>query len=215
MKRLTKLGLAGALALVAASGVAGTASATTISPTSTAFTLSSTNSALALSGGGSVTCSSSTISGTTPASGSATWLSISATLAYSGCSAFGFSASVTPVAACHTTAKPILHFMSTSFSQAVLEVTLPSACRIDVSVPILGCTLTVTGGQAIGNVTSGVGGILWTDSTTKSGAALTAAAVSSIHSNGVGTGCSAAGTHTGTLSGNYAITSATNVTVFP
>jgi hypothetical protein len=215
MKHLKKLGLAGALALVAVSGVAGTASATTISPASTAVTLTSTNSALALSGGGSVTCTSSTIAGTTPASGSATWLSIPSTLAYSGCSAFGFSASVTPVAACHTTAKPILHVMSTSATQAVSQVTLPATCTIDVSIPILGCTLTVTGGQTVGNGTSGAGGILWTNSVTKSGAALTAATVSSIDSNGIGAGCSTAGAHTGTLSGNYTITSATNVTVLP
>jgi hypothetical protein len=218
MRRFKQLGLAGALALVAVSGLAGIASATTMSPASTAVTLSSTNTALAVSGGGSITCSSTTMKGTTPASGGATWGTFRLTIDWTGCTAFGFTASVTPNAACNSTAEEDVHFMSISTSPpftAEFVETVPSACTTDVSIPSTGCTLTITGGQTIGNGTSGTGGIGWTNASPKSSLVFSAATVSSIDSNGVGPACSTAGTHTGTLSGNFVVSSATNVTITP
>lgn len=209
MKHLKKLGLAGAI-VVATCGLAGTASATTVDPATTAVTLTSTNSALTVSGSGiPVTCQHSTISGTTP-SGSATWLSISATLTYSNCTAFGLAANVSQTAACHNSSTgPQLHVMS---PPVAIVVTLRE-CVIDVNIPSTGCTLTVGGTQTVGNGTGGAGGIGWTNLSTKSVAHLNNATVPSVTSNGTGFLCPTAGAHTGTLSGTYAVASATNVTV--
>jgi hypothetical protein len=210
MKHLKKLGLASALALVATCGVVGTASATLIEPGSTAVTLTSTNSALAVSGGGTVSCSTSTISGTTPAVGAAaTWKTIpTTTLTYSGCTALGFvGASVIANGKC-----PILHAMGISATSAVGVVTLPASCSVDVNIAAIGCTLTIAGPQTIGNGTIGTGGIQWTN-LASSIAHINTATVPSVVSNGVGFGCATTGAHTGTLSGTYVRSSATNVTV--
>jgi hypothetical protein len=139
------------------------------------------------------------------------------TLRYSGCSAFGFSTTVTPSAGCDALTAPTLHFMGVSAPTAVVKLTLPTGCNIGINVPSISCTLTVTGiGQTIGNGLTGTGGITWTNASPKSSANAVAALVSHIDSSGGGPGCpSAGGGHTGTLSGNYTVTSATNVTVTP
>jgi hypothetical protein len=217
MRHLKKLGLASALALVATFGIVGSASATTIVPAGATTDLFSSNSALAVSGGGSVACTNSDISGTTPAVGdSTTWKSFpGTTLAYSGCTAFGFvGAAVTPNVGCHTTAtKPILHAMFVSTLTAIGVVTIPSGCTIDVSIAAVGCTLTIPGPQTVGNGTAGTGGIDYT-STNPAVAHINSAVVPTVISNGVGAGCPTAGHHTGTLTGLYTRTAATsNVTV--
>jgi hypothetical protein len=212
MRHLRKLSLASALALVATCGVVGSASATLIDPASTSVTFTSTNSALAVSGGGNVSCSHSTITGTTPAAGAAaTWKAISPmTPTYSSCQALGFvPAFVTPNGSCI-----VLHAMGVNAASAIGVVTLPSGCSIDVSIPAIGCTLTIAGPQTIGNGTAGAGGIQWTNLAT-SVTHVNAATVPSVVSNGVGFGCATAGAHTGTLSGLYTRSSATNVTVTP
>jgi hypothetical protein len=219
MKHLKKLGLASALALVATCGLVGSATATTITPASTSVTLTSTNSSLAVSGGGAVSCTHSTISGTTPASGGTTWVSIDSatnTLTYTGCTAFFLPASVTPNAACHSTARPVLHVMFDNPPPVVANVvTLRATCSIDVSIPAIGCTLTIAGPQTIGNGTAGAGGIRWTNLSPLSRAHINAATVPSVVSNGVGAGCSTAGAHTGTLTGTYNQVSGSPVTVTP
>jgi hypothetical protein len=218
MRHLKKLGLASVLALVATCGVVGSASATLIEPGSTAFTLTSTNFSWSVSGGGTVSCSTSTISGTTPAVGVATsWKTIAATtLAYSGCTALGFEGiSVTSSEGCHTAAtSPKLHFMGVTAATAISVVTIPAGCSIDFSTPSIGCTLTIPGPQTIGNGTAGAGGIDWTD-LASSTAHFNAVLVPTVHSNGVGFGCATAGNHTMTWTGNYTRSSATNVTVTP
>jgi hypothetical protein len=212
MRHLKKLGLAAALALVATCGVVGTASATLIEPGSTAVTLTSTNWVFMLSGGHTVTCTSATISGTTPAVGTAaTWKSIPNTAqTYTGCQAIGFiPTSVTLSGSC-----PVLHAMGVSAGSAIGVMTLPSGCSIDISIPSIGCTMTIPGPQSIGNGTAGSGGIQWTNAAT-SVAHFNSATIPSVVSNGVGFGCGSAGAHTGTVSATYTRTSATNVVVTP
>jgi hypothetical protein len=212
MRHLKKLGLASALALVATCGLVGSASATLIEPGGTAFTLTSTNSTLTIIGSGNVSCTNATISGTTPAVGTAaTWKTIpSTTLAYSGCMAIGFfAASVTASGSC-----PVLHAMGITATSALAVVTLPSGCSIDIALPGIGCTMTIAGPQTIGNGTAGTGGINWTNAVT-SVAHLNAATVPSVVSNGVGFGCPTAGAHTGALSGTYVRSSSTNLIVTP
>jgi hypothetical protein len=224
MQHLKKLGVAAVMALVvvACAGVT-SASATTICVSGTvtgpctdghpggAVTATSTNSQLAVSGGGTVACSNSTISGTAPAT-TATTIAIPVTLTYTGCNAFGFSATVTVGEPCHTAgSQPILDvmFLTASAPQAVGTVTLPAACDFTVHIPLISCTVTITGGQTIGNGGTGTGGIAWTNgnSTTKSFASLNNAVVPDVHSSGGGFGCPSAGTHTGTLTGAYTVTS--------
>jgi hypothetical protein len=215
MKYLKKLGLATAVALVATCGIAGAASATTIEPANTAFTLTSTNSILNLSGGGSVSCNHSVLTSDTPALSHGTWGTATVTtLAYSGCNFGGLgAASVTPSEGCHTAAtSPRLHLMGVNAASAIGTLTLPAACSIDMAIPAIGCTLTITGGQTIGNGTPGAGGINWTNLVT-SNAHVNGATVPLIDSNGVGFPCPTAGAHTGTLTGTFVRTSATNVTV--
>jgi hypothetical protein len=147
--------------------------------------------------------------------GGTTWVGVDETMAFSGCSAFGFSASVTPIAACNTTAKFRGHFSSLTIGHWLHLLTISTGCSIDVGIPVLGCTLTVTGGQTVGNGTAGTGGAAGTNGSPKSSLVFNAATINTIDSNGVGAGCATAGSHTGTLSGTYNVSSATNVTVTP
>jgi hypothetical protein len=218
MKHLKQLCRIAAMALVANCGVVGSASATTIEPASTAVTLSSANWSFQMHGGATVSCTASTVSGTTPAAGPvATWKALTdATLTYTGCMAIGFvNATVTPNAGCHTAATaPQLHLMGVNAATAVGVLTLPSGCNIDISIPAIGCTWTIPGFQPIGNSTGGTGGIQWTNASPNI-AHVNGARVPTVASNGVGIGCGMAGDHTGTVFGNYTRTSATNVTVTP
>jgi hypothetical protein len=217
MKHLKKLGLASAIALIAVCGMAGSASATTIDHVTTPVSLLSTNSVLSVHGSATITCTSSTLTGVTPDHSRATWLQIPGTLNYSGCTAFGFTANITPTESCTTAAsQPLVDVMynhGPPVSVAVV-VTLRT-CNITINLPALGCHMTVTGNnQSIGNGTAGVGGIQWTNLSTKSQADVSSTLVSNIDSNGAGVGCpSAGGGHTGTLNGTYTINSATNITV--
>jgi hypothetical protein len=225
MKHLKKVGFATLSALIVAACVGATsASATTIcvgggvtAPCTDghpggAVTLASTNSSLAVSGGGTVSCNTSTISGTAPST-TATWLSFPVTLSYSGCTAFFFPASVTVPANCSATgANPIrldAMYNQAAAPQGVGLVTIPAGCDITVEIPSIGCDLTVAGPQTIGNGGTGTGGISWTNgnSSTRSSASLNSATLPTIESNGVGFGCPSAGAHSGTLTGTYSVTS--------
>jgi hypothetical protein len=212
MKHLKKLGVAAAMsmALVACVG-ATSASATGIHPGSTAVTLSSTNSSLSIHGSSTINCTSSTITGTTPPTADiTTWVSIKATLAYSGCTAFGIiPATVTVPAVCQAAGASAvtLHIMGTTVTTADGTVTIPSGCTITVDIPAASCTLTFAGPQTVGAAS----GIDWTNgsSTVFSFAQLTNALVPSISSSGGSSGCPTAGAHTGTLNGRYTVTSPT------
>jgi hypothetical protein len=221
MKHLVKLGLATAMILVATCGVAGTASATTIEPANTPFIMSSTSTTASTSATLVVDpeqfafgCSS-TITGTTGVVSHGTWASAPAdTLGFTLCTTFGGSvpSPILTNEACHTPLGRItLHLMSTGSSTAIGTLTLPHPCTITISIPLTGCTMTITGTQNIGNGTAGAGGIDWTNRSPKSRADFNGAIIERIGSNGVGAGCPTAGNHTGTLFGNYDIISPTNV----
>jgi hypothetical protein len=216
MMHLRKLGLAAAMSLVAACAMVSTASATTIEPANTEVTAVATDGVLSVHGSAAdVSCGTGTITATTGALTHSTWASATIdALTFANCSVPIFGATVvTPAAACSTTGRPILHAMTVSSTSSIGLVTLPASCSFDIRITSLGCTMTVTGGQTIGNGTAGVGGINWSNLSPKSRATLNAATVPKVDSNGVGFGCPSAGAHTGTLSGNYNITSPTNVTV--
>jgi hypothetical protein len=213
MRHLRKLGLATAMTLAATCGMVSTASATTIEPANIEGTLASTNSQLSVDPENApVKCTGSSITVTTGPDTTATWASATIdTLTYTNCTALSglVAASVTPSEGCHTPAGRLtLHADGN-----VGIITIPLSCSFDIAIPSVGCTLTVTGGQNIGNGTAGAGGIQWTNLSTKSAADLNSAIVENVDSNGTGIGCPAAGHHTGTLTGIYNITSATNVTV--
>jgi hypothetical protein len=206
--RYLKQGLACAAALAAVCGLAEAVSATTIDPAGTALTLTSTNFALAVSGGGTLTCTSSTLTGTTPAAGDATtWKSIPLTPVWTGCTAFGLAATVNPSHSCHTAGtQPVLHLHAGPPARGVFTWNL---CTIHIVTHATGCTQVI---PSQGSLTTG---ITWTNVSPKSALTFSAAPVSTVTSNGVGFGCPSAGVHTATWSGNYTISSATNVTVTP
>jgi hypothetical protein len=222
MKQLKTLGLAAVLALVVVACIGATsASATTIcvggavtAPCTDghpggAVVLTSSNGVLQVHGGGTVQCTDSTISGTAPATSAAS-LSIPATLAFANCTAFLFPATVTVGEPCHTAAtQPRLDvtWNQAAAPQASATVTLPVGCHITVDIPAISCTLTVTGGQTIGNGGAGAGGIAWTNGTAsaKSSAHVNNALLPDVHSSGGGFGCPSAGTHSGTLAGTYSV----------
>jgi hypothetical protein len=218
MKHLKKLGLATAMILVATCGMSSAASATTIEPANTEFTLVSTNFSWTVDPEGTtISCTNFTMTGNTGPLTHTTWSSATiTTLTVTGCNVLGSSINVTPSEGCHTAAtSPRLDLMGVSTINAGGTLTLPAACSIDFATPTTGCTQTITGGQTIGNGTTGAGGINWTNLSPKSQAHLNRAVVEKFDSNGVGFACPAAGNHTATLSGTYGITSPTNVTVTP
>jgi hypothetical protein len=217
MRLLKKLGGATAVSLVAACGLVGSASATTIEPANTEFTMTSTNSRFIVDTT-PVSCGSSVLTGDTGALTHTTWASATVTtLAYTGCTAFGLATTVTPREGCHTPAgRPILHGMGVN-ATAIGTITLPASCSIDIAISMTSCAMTITGGQTIGNGTAGTGGIDWTNlgaGGAKSVAHFNYAHIPVIDSNGA-IGCPASPTATGTLTGDYNITSATNITITP
>jgi hypothetical protein len=209
MTHLKRLGLAAAMTLAATCGVVGSASATTIEPANTAFFMTSTNFSLVVNGAGTVTCSHTQFGGFTPTTGGATWAEVTVSLAFTGCATGGLATTVTPTEGCNTTGSlPTMHYML----PRIMVLTLIKPCHIDIRIPAVGCTLLVTGDQTIGNGTDGAGGMAWTNANPKSKADLNAAVVPDIDSNGA-MGCGASGAHTGTMSGNFTLSTATNVTV--
>jgi hypothetical protein len=215
MKRLKKLGLLLAMALVATCGVVVSASATTVDPVSTAVTLTSTNIVWKVSNTYSFICPDSKISATTPASTPGTWVSATiTTLTFSSCAFTVMEVTVTPSERCQTPAfTPKLDLMSTTAGSAIAKLTLPAGCDIDISIPLTGCGVTITGGQAIGDGTAGTGGIQFTDLTPRSWIDFNQAVIPSSHILGTGLACVSLGTPTGALQGNYIVSSATNMTV--
>jgi hypothetical protein len=218
MKRLQRLGLVMVMALVVTCGVVGSASATTIEPANTAFTLTATNNMWTV-GTLPASCTHSTMTGTTPASGGATWTSLSiTTMSYSGCSYGVVAVTVTPSDGCHTPATaPKLDLMGVSAATAVGRLTLPVGCNINIGIPLFSCDVVVTGGQTIGNGTAGAGGIDWTNrgGAVKSMVDFNGAVIPTLHFIGGTLACTSIAGPTGTLTGNYSVASATNLTVTP
>jgi hypothetical protein len=212
MKHLKTMGLAAVMALVLVACFGATsASATTICVTGTITApcsdgtlggtvgLTSTNSQLTVdgSGSGTIQCSSSTLHGVAPAF-AAPVLQIPATLGYSGCTAFGFiAATVTVGSGCH----PItLDVTFHTLTDATAAVTVPTGCTFDVRIPSINCTVTIHGPFTLGTtVTNG-------SATRKTHATITSGDIPNVtvHPGG-GFGCPAAGSHTGTLTGTYAV----------
>jgi hypothetical protein len=208
MKHLKQTGLAAAMVLVLLACVGATsASATTISPANTAFVLTSTNSSLSVHGSSTINCTNGTVGGTTP-SGTATTLTIPVTVAYSGCTAFGVApASVTVPAACKVGGASAikLNLMYNSLVDITGAVTIPSGCTITIHVPVLSCTITISGEQTIGASS----GMIWQAGSGSVFAVLEllSALLPSISVDaGGGFGCPTAGAHTGTLNGTYRVT---------
>jgi hypothetical protein len=217
MSSLKKPSLVAVLVAAAMACVGATpAAATTLD--GGAFTMSSTNLTWTFHGSSTISCSASTISGTTPA-GTATTLSVPVTLSIGGCSLFGTSMQVTPSEGCGTAATSArMDIMQNQVAapQASVQITLPVGCNLDLSIPAAGCTTTITGGQTIGNgAASGTGAIGWTNGAPKSSFALTQALIPDLESNSGSPICPLAGTSSATLTGSFSVTSATNVTVTP
>lgn len=184
-----------------------------------AITGTSTNSSLSVSGGGTVTCTNSTLSGTAPAtisSPAGTPVSGPFQLQYSGCTAFILPATVTPSAACDPGgAAPLILNAQNDTDGPFTTVTIPSGCVITISVPTISCTVTVSGPQTIGNGTAGAGGQTWVNGSSDfSTDAINSDTLTAVSSGG-GLGCPSAGSHTGTLTGIYTITSDSSPTTAP
>jgi len=217
-----------ALVLVACVG-ATSASATTVCVVGTAhtancpagqgaggaITVKSTNAGFAVAGT-QWSCTTSTIAGTAPATSSTT-LSWPITLRYGAgtsppgsCTGpWGAALTWTPNAACDPGGvAPITLNVSDNAGSPFATWSLPSGCTITINIPAVGCTMTISGPQTIGNGTTGTGGIAWTNGT---GGAFSTAVLNSptftAVSNGVGILCAPAGTHTGTLTGTYTVIS--------
>jgi hypothetical protein len=231
MRHLKQAGLAVVVVLALMAGVGATsASATTICVGGSitgpctdghpggAVVLTSTNSSLTVHGSISFNCTSSTISGTAPAT-SATTVTFPVTLAYSGCTLFGTTGiSVVVPANCQAgganAVKLNVMYNQAAAPQATADVTIPTGCTITISIPSLPCTMTISGDQTIGQfpITNG-------SAVTRTTAELGNALVSSILVDpGAGFGCPTAGAHTGTLGGTYSVTTpatAPGVTIIP
>jgi hypothetical protein len=217
--RLKNLGLITTVILAVACGLVGPASATTVEPANTAFTMTSMNSGFTVTGSLSFNCTDSALTGHTGALNHNTWATVTITsLSYSGCAIFGsVGISVTPSEGCTTAAgRPTLHGMGVSAATSIGVITLPASCSLDIAIPTLTCTMTITGGQTIGNGTAGSGGIDWTNLGPKSVADFNGATIPVLDvGTGGGFGCPSPGTHTAALTGSYTVTSATNVTITP
>jgi hypothetical protein len=167
-----------------------------------AFTLTSSNFALAVHGASTFQCTSSTISGTAPAT-AATTLSIPVTLAYSGCVVFGISPiTISVPAACQERITLKAMFIQAAAPQGSASLTVPSGCTITTSQPSISCTMTVSGEQTVGAT--------WANGTATARSHLTLTstpALALVVEPGGGFGCPSAGAHTATLSATYAVTS--------
>jgi hypothetical protein len=222
MKRLKRLKRAGVavVALVVVGCVGGSsAMATTVDPTNTTVTFTSTNFSLKVDPeGSSVNCGHSTMSGLTPVT-SGTWTELPEGITYSNCTFGGIvAATVTQSEGCSTTGagKPTLDVMFSPHPGGMTytseeKFTKHAGCDTQITVPSIGCSLTIQGTQTIGNGTSGAGGITLTSG---SPAVLnfTSATLPDLTSSGVGVGCPSAGTHSGTYTGTYNSTSAVTLT---
>jgi hypothetical protein len=211
MEYLKKLGLLLAVALAATCGVVGSASATSVDPAGTPYTLTATNNTFTV---GSLVfiCPDSTITGTTPASAS-TSVSLSiTTLTYSACTYTGMPMTVKPTEGCQTPASsPKLDVTSFATFAAVVRLTLPATCNIHITIASIGCDMTVTGGQTLGNGTLGTGGIIWTNRTPMSMMDLATVDFSGV--DATAGGCSGLSGTTGTWTANYLPVIPRNLTV--
>jgi hypothetical protein len=104
--------------------------------------------------------------------------------------------------------------MGISATSAALAITLPVGCNIDLSIPGV-CTWVITGGQTIGNGTAGTGGIAWTNASPKSSTSEMSTTIPVVDNTIAGSLCPVVGTTSATLSGNYTVSSPTNITVTP
>lgn len=213
MRHLKRLGpTVTAILAVACGAAAGPASATTMDPASTAFTLTSTNFALSVDGGSPITCADTTLSGVTPASGGVTWISVPFTPRATSCLQNGGVTTVQPSLSCHTAAtQPILHVEGIFPPRIVITW---GTCSIHVVRHATGCTMNLPTLPS-GNGTAGLGGIMWTNRSPQSLVFFNSVTLTGVVSNGVGVGCPSAGTHSGTLSGQFTVVLGTNVTVTP
>jgi hypothetical protein len=130
-----------------------------------AFTAASTNSVYRIPASGITwSCSSSSVSGTAPATTAAT-VSTPVTLAVSGCSLFGSPVGVSVPAACKPGgAAPIKLNAMWNAGTPATSLTIPAGCTITITPP--SCTISVSGPQTIGNGTAGAGGQAWTNGMT-------------------------------------------------
>jgi hypothetical protein len=204
MKHLKQAGLVMALVLVACVG-ATSASATTIEPTGTAVTLTSTYSNLVIHGAPTLSCTGSTITGTTPTISAAS-LTIPINLNYTGCSAFSslVVTTITVPAVCTAAGASAvkLNVTGETATTATADVFIPAGCTITLETPAIFCTTTISGPQTTGqfNIMNG-------NASTRTSGTLSGALLDAIVDNTAGTfGCPTAGAHTGTLNGTYNVT---------
>jgi hypothetical protein len=230
MRSIKTLGLALAMALVLVACVGATsASATTICVVGTtqtancpagegaggAVTVKSTNASFTVAGQ-TWSCTTSSIAGTAPATSSST-VSWPVALRYGAgtspagsCTSFGFvNRTITPNAACDPGGvAPITLNVSDSAGAPLTTWSIPSGCTITINIASIGCTMTISGPQTIGNGPAGAGGISWSNATPPNFSTTTLNSPTfNVVSNGIGFGCPAAGAHTGTLTGMYTVTS--------
>jgi hypothetical protein len=220
MKSINKVGVALTASILLACVSATSVSATSFSPAATAFSMRSSSWLWSWSGGGTTDCMS-VIRGTTPVAGVAT---LPIDLSFTGCTAFGLSATVTVPAACKPSGASALR-LTVSYRSAtdiVGTVTIPSGCTITINVPAISCTLAVSGAQVIGNGTSGAGGIGWRNGTASpavfSSMVFSNATTPTMVSSGGGFGCPSAGAHTGVAGSTFVATAPTpapGITVGP
>lgn len=209
-----------AVAALAAAG-AGGASATTLcvvgsppggtcpagSGPGGAFVLTSSNATFNVGGGvGAVTCRSAAISGTAPAVGSSTSITLPVALTWSGCSGPLGAANVAISGLCGASTPPTMTFDYNSGRSYTFEK-LPQGCSVVITFLAITCQVTIAGPQTIGNGTPGAGGQQWVN-----GSITTAAPSRDIFNNDVVTYTSNPAcpggprTTPGTYSATYAVT---------
>jgi hypothetical protein len=165
------------------------------------------------SGGTAIQCAGAQISGTAPAT-SATTLTWPIGLFFGLCSTGGIATgiSVNPVCGTSTSSSPMT--LNATWNQVAQPVgsftlTLPPTCTIAFNIRLLSCTVTITGGQTIGNGGSGAGGLGWTNGSASAFSRLDVnGAATAYTSSGGGFGCPTAGAHTGALTATFQVQSA-------
>jgi hypothetical protein len=178
------------------------------------LSLTSTNTSLAISGGGDVTCTHTTLTGTAPSENATDTVATPITFRPTGSTAFFLAATVGTTSACNPggTAPITLNLTATPVISPYSTLTIPTGCTITANIASIGCTLTIKGPQTIGNDTpSTTGGQTWTNGTASVASTdiINSSTVSTVISNGVGFGCSTAGHHTAVLKGTFAVTTPT------